>query len=343
MFSGRLKRLWHRPPAIPAAAPSPPPAPTQLPSSPSGSNPIHDLLDAWQLPWREPRHGVEARAGIRPHPFYGWDVVVIDDAVPLTGLLTPWNASVSTRFAPDQPITEFDATVSVADDAHRNVQQAHDHLARHLGPAEIGKRYNTVGCEWRCGAAAVTLTAWPPAWQSSSATSDAHAAEPRLVTACSIHVQTGFRPVLSEREAAWLADFQSARVAVDALPVERMAAAPPAQTLLEFVREPAAHLPRVHGQLGHAPGRAALIFCTDQLFVIAHERIESFDVDRLLPAKGGGGASLMVRCRPGYAGSPSKRISLRQVGEPDGLNELGTKLAAMFEVPVEIAPYEYDA
>jgi hypothetical protein len=341
MFLNLFKR--RRSPAAPAPVASPPPEPARLPLSPSGGNPIHDLLDTLKLPWREPRHVVEARAGIRRHPFYSWDVVAIDDAVPLTGFLLPWQAGVSERFAPGQPITEFGAMVSVADDAQCNVQQAHDALARHLGPAAIGQRYNTLVCEWRCGAAAVSLIAWPPAWQSSHGVSDAHAAEPRLITACSIHVQTGFRPAPSEREAAWLADFEPAGIAVDALPIERIAESPPAETLLEFVRDAPEHVPRVHGQLGYPPDRSALIFCTDQLFILAREEIESFDVDRLLPAKGSGGAALMVRCRPSYAGSPSKRISLKQVGDPDGLNELARTLAQMFGVPAEIAPYEYDA
>jgi hypothetical protein len=341
MFLNLFKR--RRPAAALEPEPGPPPEPARLPLSPGGDNPILNLLDTLKLPWREPRHVVEARVGIGRHPFYSWDIVTVDEAVPLTGFLLPWNTSVSERFAPDQSITEFNAMVSVADDAQRNMQQAHDDLARHLGPAAIGQRYNTLVCEWRCGAAAVSLIAWPPAWQSSHGVSDAHAAEPRLITACSIHVQTGFRPAPSEREAAWLVDFEPAGITVDALPIERIAESPPAETLLEFVRDAPEHVSRVHGQLGYPPDRSALIFCTDQLFILAREQIESFDVDRLLPAKGSGGASLMVRCRPGYAGSPSKRISLKQVGDPDGLNELATTLARTFGVSAEIAPYEYDA
>ena len=341
----RLGRRWRQQPepVVPTIAQDPDPA--RLSPSPTGSNPIHDLLDTLGLPWHEARSAVEQRLGIRPDPFYKWDVVVIDDATPLPGFIAPWTTSVSAYASPDLPITEFDGVCWTSPDTAANVQHAHDAIAQHLGPARIGQHFNTMVCEWRSGTASIGLIAWPPEWQSLPSNSDAHAAEPRLISACFVRVQTGFRLTPSAQEIGWLDDFLPVDIGapIQAIPIDRIAETAAGANALAYVREPGAYLPRVHARIGYPADRAALIFCTDQLYVIPADDIVAFEVDRLLPAKGSGGSSLSVRCRAAGRGPASKRTHIASSGQPDRLNDAAHALAAAFGKPAEIQPYEYDA
>lgn len=341
-----LKRLRRLTPARPAASADKGPELTRLALSATGANPIHTLLDDLRLPWHAPRSAVEQELGIGRDPFYRQDVVCFKATAPLPGFLTPWTARVFARFSPDLPITDIDGIVWSAPDTHANVRQAHDELARHFGAATLGRRYNTLVCGWQCGAAAVRLIAWPPEWQSPGLSNDAHAAEPRLVTACHVRLQTGFRVRLSAQEKAWLDEFSpvASKTPVLSLPIDRIIESAAGETELEYVRESSEALLRsVVGLVGHASDRKALIFCTHQLFVIALELILAFEVDRLLPAKGAGGSMLYVRCRTTCPGVQDKRIAITSNGEPDGLNDLGHELASAFGKPVEIGAYDYDA
>jgi hypothetical protein len=323
----------------------PGPEPTHLALTASGENPIHALLDELKLPWRAPRRAVEQELGIVQDPCYRQDVVRFDHAVQLADSLTPWTARVFERFAPELPITDIDGIVWATPDTHANLQRAHDELARYLGPAAIGRQYNTLVCTWRCGAAAVGLIAWPPAWQSPGLQNGAHAREPRLITACHVRLQSGFRLPPSATEQAWLDSFitHASNVPILSLPIERILESSAGETQLEYVREPTpALLRKVAGQVGYAADRQALIFCTDQLFVIALDLILAFEIDRLLPAKGGGGSYLHVRCRTACPGIADKRVSITSHGDPDGLNGLAHELGSVFGKPVELAPYDHD-
>ena len=336
---GLLKRFWrHASQALPRPDP---PGPARLSCGETGGNPIHGLLDEIGLPWREPRGEVEARCGRRPDSFYRRDAVFFDTATPLPGFIAPWKAEVFENFAPDLPIAHFSGLVWFEDDAHTNLRRTASQLSQRLGSVEIGQRYNTLACEWRSGTASLGLIAWPPQWQSTSLRNDAHEREPRLVTACRVNLTTGFRLPLSEREEEWVGDLRSLvpAVPVQTVPMARIAQTAPGETELEYARDPGKHLATVHGRLGCSARREALIVCTHQLFVVARGDVLGFDVIRLLPAKGGGGASLRARCRTSCPGVAFKTITLTQHGEPDGLNEVARQLGDLFDRPVEIGPY----
>lgn len=336
----RFLKRWARRAA--AVLPPPvPPEPRRLPALPDGTNPIQRWLGDLGLPWREPREEVEVRLGMRPDPFYGWEIVSFDAAARLPGFMAPWETRVFEQYPPDLPIARFGGLVWFEDDAHANLRRTAATLAERFGPAAAGQEYNTLVCEWRAGTASIRLVAWPPEWQSGLPSNPAHGHEPRLATACHVNLLTGFRLPLSEREAAWAASFRGIAPAVPTMRVamDRLRDAAPSETELEYARDPAEYLPTVFGKIGTSAHGEALIACTHQLFVVPRGAVLGFEAIRLLPAKGGGGSTLRVRCRTSCPGVPHKSITLAHHDEPDGMNELAHRLGARFDRPVEIGPY----
>lgn len=320
------------------------PEPSRLPSRPDGTNPIHALLDEIGLPWRQPRGLLQERFGITPHTIYGWPVVVPDTKHPLvSGLLHPISVQAFERFAPTLPAIYFTALAWVADDTRANIAHVVEQLAPRLGAAKIGKRYNTLVAGWQSGAAGISLTGWPPEWQDERK-NPAHAVEPRLATACHITIETGFRSALSERETAWLKSFVPL-AQIDpgtTVPLDIIATTPAMEGSLEYVREPAGDLAHVLGRVGHSADRQALIFCHRQLHVIAAEDIIDFQVERTLPAKGGGGSRLLARCRTPAIGIEHKDVSIAEHAKPDGITDMGRLVAEAMGKPLVVGEYFYD-
>lgn len=86
-------------------------------------------------------------------------------------------------------------------------------------------------------------------------------------------------------------------------------------------------------------GAEALILCTHQLFIVAAPDVLGFEVLRLLPAKGGGGSTLMTRCGTTCPGVAYKTLHVAQAHDPDGMTTLGHRLAALFDRPCDVRPY----
>lgn len=305
---------------------------------PGAGNPIHELFDEIGLPWRESRGDIVARCGIRPHPAYGSQIVPIPTRRPLTGdLLGPLYARADDGYAAWLPITEFSGETSVGNDARINIAAAARPLANRLGRAPILHHYNTITCRWRAGATAITLTVWPPDQQSMHFNNPAHDRDPRLATACHVAVQTGFRPPLSAEEAIWLSAFEPLLPAERAVTLQEILDQPAAGYLLEFTREPALPLTPILGRVGRARGGEALIICSEQLYVVPADALLGFEVNRLTPAKGGGGSWLSAKFRAADPG-PVKSLTIASRGGTHDLDEIGPALAARFGKPCELAP-----
>ncbi|MCO6392563.1 hypothetical protein GTW25_16175 [Aliihoeflea aestuarii] len=323
----------------------PGPKPLELAPLADGGNPIHALLDEIGLPWREPRGIVEARFGVSSDPFYRWEVISFDTATPIVpGLLRPLSAQTFLNLAPHLPITTFGGEVWFEDDARVNLRRTARSLGERLGPAPIGRQYNTIRCEWKAGAASIGLITWPPRWQSPALLNEAHERDPRLKTACSISIRTAFRPPLSAREQAWLDDFEPVaalgvgpRVAIGSVKNT-----PANEVDLEYVREPPADVAPFFDKLGHSRDRRALIFCDYQLFVIPNEDIIAFEIERLQRAKGPGGSSLYVVCRTTCPKVSSQRVRIMAGSKPDALNDIGRTIATALDRPLVIGEYEDD-
>ena len=320
-----------------------PPGPERLrlPQPVGQPGPIHELLDDLGLPWREPRASVELLYGIREDPLYQRKVVFFEDAERPNGFIQSWQADVFERYAPEMPVVRFSGIAWFGPDADDNLRRVAEPFAQRLGHAPIGQQYNTLVCGWRSGAASLGLQAWPPAWQSRDLKNDAQAREPRLVTACRVTLLTGFRLPLSALEEEWLAGF---RPLAATGPMLRSASVdiveiPPNDTELEYVRDPGPWLSVVRNRVGCSTRAEALILCTHQLFVVAASDILGFEVIRMLPAKGGGGSSLLVRCRTPCPDVPCKTLHVAQDSDPDGVTSLGRHLADVFNKSCEVGPY----
>ena len=152
---------------------------------------------------------------------------------------------------------------------------------------------------------------------------------------------TGFRLPLSMEEERWVAEFRPvAETGPFLTPAsERLLDGAPADTEVEYARDPGDHLPLVRDRIGCPPGREALILCTHQLFVLPARDVLGFEVIRMLPAKGGGGSTLSVRCRATCPGVTHKTLHVAHHGDPDGVTPLGRELAAMLGKPCEVGPY----
>jgi hypothetical protein len=309
--------------------------------SPLSSSPLADLLDALRLPWRLPRAAVEAAGEVRAHPAYRREVLFLPEAERGPGFLDPWQAEVDERYAPELPIGHWRAQAWLADDAARNLSTVADFFAGWLGPAPIRREHNTLVCRWGVGPAAVRLIAWPPRLQRPPGPPNpAEQRDPRLRTAVHVSLATGVRLALAPRERAWAATFQPVLDLPAARPVAAAAVlqVAPSDAELSWVRDPAGFLPALHRRLGWPPGREALIFCTDQLYLVPRDRLAAVAVERLLPAKGAGGSTLTLCCR---AGEAVQRLPVLSRSGPDELTATGQDIAAAFGIPCEVSPY-YD-
>lgn len=327
--------------ALPTPSNPPGPVPARLALLPAGVDIIHQLLDEVGLPWREPRRQVEARVGISPDPFYAREALFFSGAVRPPGFLQPWRADVFERYAPDMPAVRFSGLAWFVDNAGSNIQRLADYFAEQLGAAPIGQEYNTLACRWQSGPASLQLQSWPPAWQPRELRNAAHAREPRLATACHVTLLTGFRLPLSAEEERWVAHF---RPVADTRPLLRpmpggLRDTAPSDTEVEYARDPGGYLPQVQDRVGCPASHEALILCTHQLFVLPARDVLGFEVLRLLPAKGGGGSTLSVRCRTTCPGVAYKTLHVAQDGDPDGVTSLGRELATSFGTSCEVGPY----
>lgn len=316
-----------------------------MPTDGRSENPIRNMLDAVGIPWRVPRAELAARYGIRRHAAYDWDVIEIDTTPPIVdGLLWPLSAQVLPQFPPHLPATQFTGVVYVSDDALKNFQFSMQRFMPTLGPGETHPSANSMELCWSFGAGRLRLTVWPPAMQRWVFTNPAHDRDPRLKTACHLSIDTGFRPVVSPGEHAWLATFK----AVAPIETGRMSDAaarqsPAGQGELEYVREPPAEAAPLFGSVGLSGDHLALIFYRAQLYLIPLEDVVGFHAARMLPAKGPGGARLEVECRTRCAGPETKRLTITESKGTEDLNALAAELARKTARPFKLGDYEYDA
>lgn len=323
------------------------PAAPDRPAPAASASPVTAWLDAVGLPWRSTRGDLAARFGIHADNPYRWDLVPLDiRPPPLDGMLWPFGFQAFPRYHPAMPPGYLSTHVWVGDDAEANIAHAAAQLAPPLGARPIEDRYNTRQVAWRCGASSVTLTVWPARMQSGPRLSNpAHARDRRLTTACSVTVQTGWRPPLSPQERRWLDGFVPIGPSINwvpAAPIAPLGERMFAETLLEFMREPPADLARFRGTFGLSPGGEALIACEDALYVVPIAHVRQFGVARTLPAKGGAGSTLTAQCDTFYSACPTKDVPLARGAKADDLNGIAAKLAEAAARPLKLEDYDYD-
>jgi len=322
------------------------PALRRLPLAPGAANPIHDLLDAVGLPWREPSGALESRVGVSGHPVFDETVLAFPDVVLVPGLLWPITTGAG-RTPPDGrradlPKVSFAGYVWLSADARGNIERTAASLAERLGPTTIERDGNVLGGGWAAGPAAIRLTVFPPEWQDPGGYNIYTAREPRYREACSVGIDTGFRPPLTDEERGWIDGFTAiGTLHGGATTAEQLRDTPAVGHALEYVREPPVRTAHLLRRIGHAPERRALIFCAEQLFVVPAADIVGFRADRMRPAKGSGGSSLVVECRgPGSTGSTTIRFASGP--GPDDMNGLCVECGRLFDKPAVLGEYGLD-
>jgi hypothetical protein len=310
-------------------------------------NPVRAWLDAVGLPWRVSRGDLAVRFGIHADNPYQWELVPLDvRPPPLDCMLWPFSFQAFAHYNPVTPPARLSTHIWLADDAEANIEHTATQFARFLGARPLKDRYNTRSVMWQWDAASVTLTVWPSAMQSGpQPTNPAHDRDKRLNTACSVTVQTGWRPPLSPQDRNWLDEFKpmgSTRNWTPARPGPSFGNGLFAETLLEFMRDPPTNLDRFRDTFGLSAGGDALISCEDALYVVPLSQVRAFEVTRTLPAKGGGGSALSALCETGYAACPTKNVPVARGAGADDLNDLAAKLAAAADKPFRLEDYDYD-
>jgi hypothetical protein len=308
--------------------------------------PVHGLLDGIGVPWRATRAELAARYGVVTHPAYEWPVIPFPTQPPLVdGLIYPLSAQAFPSLSPRAPATAFSAVVSLGDSVRRNIESPLAQLVPRLGEQRVGRQHNTLRAEWRFGRASLTLTAWPPELQSFRGGNPSHDRDPRLVTACHIQIETGWRPPLDAREQAQVDSFvEIARVepADTFPPAERRFGAAPS-TELEFIREPSQDDGGRWGLIGRSADGEAVILWRRFLYLLPRAELAGLAVEYAAPARGAGGLWLHAEMRTGDPEDPAKRIFLASggTGDPYALDRLARQLAGALDVPLTYdEPYQ---
>lgn len=324
------------------------------------------MLDGWGVPWRASRRELAARFGVHICPWSADTEVVLvpGERAFLPGLLRPFSYWESDRNDPDFPPLSLTGSLWVGDDALGNLDAARRELKTHLGGGERYDMSNTRGWRWHDGAASVTIIGWPPELQHDFGPNTWHQREPRLITACSIAIETGARIACSAQEAAWLDDFSPAlnlpvpplsewfsprtprqgwlekllgprkSVPVPSV-VETMAAQRVSPAEQPYVRLPPPEVARLHGRLGLSPDGSTLIWCAGQLKMVPLDHITGVHLEKIAPAKGSGGNQLELCCQRDAA-APTVSCTVLDVSAPQSLDDVAEALATLIARPLTI-------
>ena len=314
-------------------------------------NAIQQMLDARGFPWRESQAALIARAGVGPDPWFNREKVVFVDSDPslLPGLLRPLHFERSEFDDPAMPpLLLWGWAWSPRGGwwrsrAMKSLEMVRDSLEPALGRSEGNGTSNTRGWRWQRGPAWIELFCFPPRLALPplpGAIPDRR--DPKVNESCWIKLFTGYRPACTARERDWIERFEPALTLGQGGDPARIAANPPSQNVLEYVREPVPGFERTVGMIGRTADGEALIFASDQLFIVPAHAADHVHVLRAFPARGGGHASMALACRGDFGERPIRRVPLAWHGDWNGLDEAAARVADWLGVPCLLGEPEPD-
>jgi hypothetical protein len=314
-------------------------------------NPIQQMLDARGFPWRESQAALIERSGVGPDSWFNRDAVVFvdSDPPPIPGLLRPLHFEPAKDCDPKMPPLRLWGWAWTRKGswwrsrAMKSLIMVRDSLEPALGRPGSNNSSNTRGWSWRRGPASIEIMCFPPrlAW-SPTGDEIPDRRDPKVDASCWITLNTGFRPACTPRERAWLEAFEPAMALGGSGNPRRIAANQPMQDVLEFIREPVAGSEKVLGSIGRTADGEALIFASDQLYVVPVERVDHVEVSRVMPARGSGYASMTLACRGNFGERPIRRVLLGHRSDWEALDEPAARLAEWLELPCVLREPEFD-
>lgn len=321
------------------------PTTLDLPWTPGGENTIQDMLDRIGFPWRSSCHDLIERFGLVRHPAYDWEQSPITPCpLNLDGLLYPISPQIPEMASRDHVPLWFSGAVWIKDDPIANIRHAHGRIAELLGPAPIGIRNNTISSIWRAGPARISLTVWPQELQTLQLDNPAQDKDRRLKTACSISIEPGYRRPMTVQEREWLSSFTplgDVRGVVPISTLEALWANAPKGWSQDFLRLPPLDQDNFLGRIGLSLDGMALIVSASQLRIVPMARIIAFNLQKIRPAKGGGGAYLSLVFHP--SPGTEREISISEsFGDMQALDDLASHLSRVLNRPLRVPAPQYD-
>ena len=315
-------------------------------------NPIQRLLDERHFPWRETQASLIERYGVGRDPWFEREeIVLVDNEAPLVpALLRPLHFARRPIDNPFMPPLRLRGWAWARrgrwwrSRAMATLEMLRESLEPALGSPAKDNSSNTRGWGWRFGPASIRMTAFPPvlSLQPSAGIPVPDRRDPRVDQSCWIDIVTGYRPACTPRERAWIEAFEPWSLLSGSGNPKRVAANPPRQEVLEYVREPLPGFERTLGRIGRTADGEALIIGSDQLHIVPTGRVDHVHVDRIAPARGSGGSSLSVACRGAFGDQPVRHISLASDPDCDGLSDVAGRLAEWLGRPCVLGDYEPD-
>ncbi len=328
-------------------------------------NRVQQWLDAAGLPWQTSRADLAAQFGVTRCGWSTYDTVLIDtnpDALP--HLLQPFSFWDVPLFAPELPPLRLSAHLWESDKAERNLAIALKELTLHLGPAMPDNTSNTFGWRWSDGPASISIICWPSKLQREYFPNSSHEREPRLKTACSINIETGFRLICTPTELAWLENAMPA-ITLPVSPlaswlprapqpprglfsrllgkpvqqrprtiVEALATLGVTESELAYVRQPPPFIERLHGGVFLSPDQTMLAICVGQLKILPMANVQAVHLEVVAPARGSGVKIIELVCQ--RADRPESRCTITTSGHGDTLERTAEALANLLKRPLTI-------
>lgn len=297
-----------------------------------GSSPerLHAHLNKIGFAWTESRADLAKRYGIKFHPAFEWNVVEVLSRRPFVrGMIWPLSYFPEPG-NPSMPPDQFQGYIYYCDNPQKNLCQTVRRLRYFLGPGNK----NGTGHVWNFGIASVQLIVWEHRKKELDLSDNPiYEREHKLKTACHITVNTGYRPPLSFAEIFLLRSFikiASLQSRISEMPCWYW---PAPEYILEFTRMPKRECERVRGLIGWSADCSTLIWFNRELFLVPLVAIIQFEAERVLPAKGHGGAWLSVRCRCIGEGKETKLIPVCSAPGAEDLNGFSELVASVVEKP----------
>ena len=302
-------------------------------------------LNHSHIPYQQSLAALAARNGVRKSGYYDWNIVEMIAAKPLlqqqVGLVWCNHNEAEPDLLPPHLLTAF---VGGTTNARANHLNAVDALSQTLGnPTADRFASNTLCHTWTFGPLTLKVTTWPPELNDfRDNPSIQH--HPELATYAHLGLLNSICPPTTAAEAEWLRDV---------VPFQHQSGVRPQACFGDEWFMPGRSLrrdlpPRLFARkysIGRSAGNTAIVVVRDaSCLIVARDIITAVRLENMLPAKGRGGASIILDYVDQFSSSQRHRqmTLFFDEGKVHRLDALANEIAAW--VGLELVCEEtYDA